>query len=93
VIQVARGISSVQVPGPKPDSPRTEGNRIAENSKLEPTHANFHQGLRGSVWKTPNERHAHQYASNEHSRKINAISALKQMNAQYGKRQRQIIDG
>lgn len=93
MIQVARGISRVQVPRPKPDSPRAEGNWIAGNSKLEPTHADSRQRSRGSVWKAPNERDHHQYASNEHGRKIHAISALKQMNAQYRKRQRQIIDG
>jgi hypothetical protein len=93
VIQVARGISSVQVPSSKPDSPRPEGNRIAENGKLEPIHDDSRQWLRCSVGKAPNERYTREYDSNEHDYKINAISAPNQLNAQHGKRQRQVVNG
>ena len=93
MIQVARGISSVQVPSPKPDSPRPEGNRIAENGKLEPIHDDSRQWLRCSVGKAPNERYTPEYDSNEHDYKINAISAPNQLNAQHGKRQRQVVNG
>ncbi|MDB4278304.1 hypothetical protein N9917_01740 [Deltaproteobacteria bacterium] len=49
--------------------------------------------MRCSVGKAPNERYTREYDSNEHDYKINAISAPNQLNAQHGKRQRQVVNG
>ena len=93
VVQVSGGIFRVPIPDAKPDAPRGEGNRKTEGGEFEPAPADARDGLRGNVRKGPNEWHAQQRSGNEQGCDVDAAGVLSQVNAKYGERECQIVNG
>lgn len=81
------------IPDAKPDAPRAEGNRKTEGGEFEPASADPRERLRGNVRKGPNQWHAQQRNGNEQGCDVDAAGALSQVNAKYGERECQIVNG